>query len=103
MQAPGSGDALAGLSPSEYARLSTLLDELLERTAPEREARLSELDRLEPAAARWLREVLAAKGSERLNSFLETSDILRREGPAWSATTLHWWAERSVPIGCCHF
>jgi eukaryotic-like serine/threonine-protein kinase len=86
MQVPGSGDALAGLSPSEYARLSTLLDELLERTAPEREARLSELDRLEPGAARWLREVLAAKGSERLNSFLETSDVLRREGPAWSAT-----------------
>jgi WD40 repeat protein/serine/threonine protein kinase len=83
---PASGDALAGLSASEYTRLSALLDDLLETSAPDREARLSELDRLEPEAARWLRQVLAAQGSERMKDFLETRDAIARERAAWSAT-----------------
>ena len=79
---PASGDPLAGLSRSEYARLSVLLDELLETAPADRDRRLSELERLEPAAARWLRQVLAAQGSERLNDFLETGDFLARERSA---------------------
>src|SRR6185437_108996 len=81
---PASGDLLAGLSPHEYARLSALLDELLETPSCDRETRLHELDRRDPSAARWLREILAAQGSQRLSNFLETRDVLRREDPAGS-------------------
>ena len=84
MQTPqASGDPLASLSASEYARLSALLDDLLETGSADRESRLSELDRVEPATARWLREVLAAQGSERLQRFLESRDIVAREAAAW--------------------
>ncbi|HZT03949.1 MAG TPA: protein kinase [Steroidobacteraceae bacterium] len=84
MQAPpASGDPLVGLSAAEYARLSALLDDLLEAAPAQRETRLSELDQLEPTAARWLREVLAAQGSQRLQQFLESRDILAHAGPAW--------------------
>ena len=84
MQTPLSADdPLAGLGASEYARLSALLDDLLETASADRESRLSELDRLEPTAARWLREVLAAQGSERLRRFLESRDALAPEGLAW--------------------
>ncbi|HEU5443222.1 MAG TPA: serine/threonine-protein kinase, partial [Steroidobacteraceae bacterium] len=81
---PASGDPLAGLTPFEYARLSALLDDLLQTAVSERETRLDDLDRRDPAAARWLREVLAAQGSGRLKGFLETGDVLARERPAWS-------------------
>jgi WD40 repeat protein/serine/threonine protein kinase/TPR repeat protein len=83
---PASGDPLAGLNAAEYARLSALLDDLLETASADRETRLSELDHLEPSAARWLREVLAAQGSQRLQQFLESRDILAREEPAWSGS-----------------
>ena len=85
MQAPpDSSERLSGLRPAEYARLSALLDDLLDTAPPDRETRLVELDRLEPAAARWLREVLAAQGSGRLQGFLETRDVFARDRPAWS-------------------
>lgn len=87
MQAPPvADDQVAGPSPAEYARVSALLDDLLDTAPSERETRLSELERVEPTTARWLREVLAAQGSERLKTFLETCDVRSRAGPAWSGT-----------------
>lgn len=74
--APASGGPLAGLSPAEYARRSALLDELLDMTSAERDVRLSAIQDADPAVTRWLREVLALQASGRLQSFLQSCDLL---------------------------
>jgi WD40 repeat protein/serine/threonine protein kinase len=84
---------LAKLTPSQYAHLSALLDDLLERPPAAREERLSELDRLEPHAAQWLRELLAAEARGRLEGFLDPDAPVLRDSLAespieGSATTL---------------
>ena len=76
-------ERLASLSPEQYARLSVLLDELLERDPGEREQRLRELDGIEPSAAQWLREVLATQAGGHLEGFLENGDLAARR--AWLA------------------
>ena len=78
---PASGKPLAGLTPSEYARRAALLDDLLDIAPADRERRLSELDGLEPEAAQWLREVLAAQSSGQLKDFLEVRDVVMRHAP----------------------
>ena len=70
--------ALKGLSPSQFERLSNLLDELLEMDARRRETRLRELDAAEPLAADWLRQVLAPRDCGGLDGFLDKGDILAR-------------------------
>ncbi|HVS75905.1 MAG TPA: serine/threonine-protein kinase, partial [Steroidobacteraceae bacterium] len=80
--APASGTPLAGLSPAEFERRSAMLDDLLEREPPEREARLREIERAEPATARWLRQVLAVQARGKLEGFLESRELLARAGPA---------------------
>lgn len=82
---PASGTPLAALSPAGYARLSALLDDLLERAPGEREARLSAIESTDPTAARWLRHLLAVQASGRIAGFLESGDLLACAESARSA------------------
>ena len=76
---------LRDLPPAEFARLSALMDEALDRPVHERERWIDALAQREPGAAELLRS-LVASASANADGFLETREVierhLQREGAA---------------------
>ncbi|HEX4886081.1 MAG TPA: hypothetical protein VFX05_18205, partial [Casimicrobiaceae bacterium] len=64
---------LRGLPPDEFARLSALMDDALDRPAAERDRWLDALAQREPRSAELLRD-LVASASANADGFLETRD-----------------------------
>jgi WD40 repeat protein/serine/threonine protein kinase len=78
------GDAIAGsllseLSPSQYSRLSALLDESIEMAAEHRTAWLAALDGDDATLAAILRKLFALQAGDEARRFLETRDLLARQ------------------------
>jgi len=76
----GAGTPL-DLGPAQFARLSQLLDEAIERPAETRESWLADLERREPEIAVLLRDLLASEAACQAAGFLVSGDALARTGP----------------------
>lgn len=68
---------LRDLPPAEFARLSALMDEALDRPVHERERWIDALAQREPGAAELLRS-LVASASANADGFLETREVIER-------------------------
>jgi WD40 repeat protein/tRNA A-37 threonylcarbamoyl transferase component Bud32 len=66
------------LSPSQFSRLSELLDESIEMTPEERLTWLADLERNDPDSAAVLRGLFTAQGACQAEGFLETRDLVAR-------------------------
>jgi hypothetical protein len=68
--------SLKDLSPSQFSRLSGLLDESIAMTPDERMAWLLEIDRSDPKSAALLRAMFASQDKSEAQGFLETPELL---------------------------
>jgi len=69
---PPSDGPLKGLSPSQYSRLSELLDASLEIAADARDEWLAAIERSDPALMRLLRDLLRSQDAGEVQGFLES-------------------------------
>jgi WD40 repeat protein/tRNA A-37 threonylcarbamoyl transferase component Bud32 len=73
---PARGALLKDLSPSEYFRVSALLDQAIEMDPEARDAWLCELERGDPASAAVLRDLFASMDGAQAEGFLEVRDLV---------------------------
>jgi WD40 repeat protein/TPR repeat protein len=77
-QSPASSASIKSLSPSQFSRLSELLDESIDLDPGARMSWLGELVHAEPALAAILREMFASQSHPQAREFLETQDFVAR-------------------------
>jgi WD40 repeat protein/serine/threonine protein kinase/TPR repeat protein len=68
--------SLKDLSPSQFSRLSGLLDQSIAMTPEERNAWLLEIERSDPKSAALLRAMFASQDKSEAQGFLETPELL---------------------------
>jgi hypothetical protein len=68
---PASGVPLKDLTPSQYSRISELLDEAIDMALEEREAWLAEIERSDLACALILRDLFASQDGSRCSQAKE--------------------------------
>ena len=73
---PGPSVPLKDLSPTEFSRISELLDESIELTPGEQNAWLAELERSDAKSAAVLRHLYASQGECYAKEFLETPNSI---------------------------
>ena len=66
------------MSPSQFSRISALLDESMEFLPSQRETWLAELECRDPQSAALLRKIFAAHNVAESDAFMETRDLLAR-------------------------
>jgi eukaryotic-like serine/threonine-protein kinase len=85
---------LGDLNPTEFERMSALLDEALSRPTGQRQAWLAELATRDPQVAAQLGELLESASAAQAERLLETRDVIERRFAA--AGTRESWVGKTI-------